>query len=276
MKITTRKIGETLVYSFSFAKKFSDEQLIRDHTLLYQLSGETRILHQTGTTVIREGQVSIISKNQFTKNIRTPAAGKDYRAVALNLASDRLKQFALDNGIVMRKKYDGPKSLLLPSNAFLTAYFQSLNPYIENDQNASPKLGSLKISEVIELLIELHPELRGFLFDFDNPKKSDLQQFMLGNFRYNAPIEHFAKLSGRSLTTFKRDFAAIFRTSPSKWLIDKRLSESYRLISQKNQRPREIYIELGFQNLSHFYKIFKLKYGHTPAGIRSEMNDDPE
>jgi hypothetical protein len=53
-----------------------------------------------------------------------------------------------------------------------------------------------------------------FLFDFSDPHKLNLEEFMLKNFHYNAPIEHFAKLSGRSLTSFKREFSDIFKTSP--------------------------------------------------------------
>ena len=90
---------------------------------------------------------------------------------------------------------------------------------------------------------------------------------MLQNFHYNVPIEHFAKLTGRSLAAFKRDFNHIFKTSPRKWLQEKRLKEAYHLIQQKRRKPTEIYLELGFENLSHFYTSFKQKFGVTPASI---------
>jgi AraC-like DNA-binding protein len=116
--------------------------------------------------------------------------------------------------------------------------------------------------------LHLKPSLKSFLFDFKEPYKIDLEKFMLLNYHYNVPIEHFAKLTGRSLATFKRDFDQAFQTSPRKWLKEKRLAEAYHLIQQKKQKPTEIYLEIGFENLSHFYTSFKQKFGVTPASIQ--------
>ena len=91
---------------------------------------------------------------------------------------------------------------------------------------------------------------------------------MLQSYQYNVPIEHFAKLTGRSLAAFKRDFGQVFQTSPRKWLQEKRLAEAYHLIQQKKRKPTEIYLDVGFENLSHFYTSFKQKFGVTPASIQ--------
>jgi len=63
------------------------------------------------------------------------------------------------------------------------------------------------------------------------------------NFHYNAPIEQFAKLSGRSLTSFKREFSDIFKTSPGTWLKDKRLSEAYYQVKPIPQPENNLYFE---------------------------------
>jgi AraC-like DNA-binding protein len=87
------------------------------------------------------------------------------------------------------------------------------------------------------------------------------------NFIFNLPIDAFAKLTGRSLSGFKRDFQESFNTSPKKWLKEKRLQEAYYLIKHKNKKPTDIYLDLGFENLSHFYYSFKEKYGLTTSEI---------
>ena len=101
----------------------------------------------------------------------------------------------------------------------------------------------MKVNEAIELLLQLQPDLKSFLFDFSDPHKTDLEEFMIKNFHYNAPIEHFARLSGRSLSSFKREYATTFKDSPSIWLKNKRLSEAYYLMKQKNKKPQDIYSE---------------------------------
>nr|WP_260171780.1 AraC family transcriptional regulator [Pedobacter cryoconitis] len=93
---------------------------------------------------------------------------------------------------------------------------------------------------------------------------------MLENYQYNVPLENFSKLTGRSLASFKRDFEKIFQSSPRKWLKEKRLSEAYELIMKKQQKPADFYLDLGFENLSHFYTSFKEKFGVTPANIISK------
>ncbi len=149
----------------------------------------------------------------------------------------------------------------------MKAYFHSLLPYVEQFEKTSKKLAVIKTNEAIALLLHLKPSLKSFLFDFSEPYKIDLGKFMLQNFHYNVPIEYFAKLTGRSLAAFKRDFSHTFQTSPRKWLQEKRLEEAHRLIQQKKRKPTDIYLELGFENLSHFYTSFKQKFGVTPASI---------
>jgi len=53
------------------------------------------------------------------------------------------------------------------------------------------------------------------------------------NYKYNIPLSSFAKFTGRSLSTFKRDFTNMFETTPEKWLQQKRLEQAHYLISKK-------------------------------------------
>jgi AraC-like DNA-binding protein len=67
-----------------------------------------------------------------------------------------------------------------------------------------------------------------------------------------------------TLSTFKRHFAKIYGTSPSKWILAKRMEKAAQLLSQKHMIPSEIYQELGYENLSSFIKSFKQVYNTTP------------
>jgi len=268
MRPVIQLLGDSFVYSCAFDKTYSYEQFVPEHVLVYQISGQTNIYHQRGEMVLKEGQLLLARKNQFAKSIKEPGQNKEYQCISVVLSIERLRQFALDNGIVGEEKYTGKKNILLEPDGFLKGYFLSLLPYVEQWKSVSKKLASMKVNEAIELLLHLRPDLKSFLFDFADPNKQDLEAFMLKNFHYNAPIQHFAKLSGRSLTGFKREFAEIFKASPGIWLKDKRLSEAFYLIKQKSQKPQDIYLGLGFENLSHFYTSFKQKYGMTPAEIK--------
>lgn len=104
------------------------------------------------------------------------------------------------------------------------------------------------------------------MFDFSEQHKIDLEAYMNRHFSYNIPLEKFAKLTGRSLSTFKRDFAKVYDTTPEKWLQKKRLEQAYFLITQQNKRPTDVYLEVGFENLSHFSTAFKKEFGVNASG----------
>lgn len=117
------------------------------------------------------------------------------------------------------------------------------------------------------ILLKVNPTLKNVLFDFSEPGKIDLEAFMLQNFHFNVAMKRFAYLTGRSLATFKRDFEKIFHASPSRWLQQKRLQEAYYLIKEKGRKTSDVYLEVGFEDLSHFSFAFKKAYGVAPSAV---------
>lgn len=63
------------------------------------------------------------------------------------------------------------------------------------------------------------------------------------------------------------DFQKIFVQSPEKWLLQKRLEEAHYLIMQKQQNPGSVYLEVGFENLSHFSVAFKNHFGYNASSL---------
>ena len=88
---------------------------------------------------------------------------------------------------------------------------------------------------------------------------------MRKNYMFNVGMDRFAYLTGRSLATFKRDFEKLFHTSPSRWLQQQRLQQAHHLITEKGRRPSDVYLEVGFEDLSHFSFAFKKAYGVAPS-----------
>jgi len=87
------------------------------------------------------------------------------------------------------------------------------------------------------------------------------------HYMVNVSVETFAKLTGRSVSGFKRDFVRSFHMTPKQWLKNRRLDEAMYRIKQKKEKPVNFYLDLGFENLSHFYYAFKQKFGVTTSEI---------
>ncbi len=77
-------------------------------------------------------------------------------------------------------------------------------------------------------------------------------------------MEEFTIYTGRSLATFKRDFAKISQLSPQKWLIERRLEKAAELLAE-GVSVIDTYIQVVFRNRSHFTKMFTAKYNCPPS-----------
>lgn len=208
----------------------------------------------------------LIGKNQLGTLTKTPLPAGNYETIVISLQEDLLRKVALEEKLEADGKYIGPPNILVPFNEFLQGYFQSIVPYARSSgATMTDEMGILKIKEGVKLLLLALPGLRNFLFGFSEPCKIDLEKFMISNFHFNVPVEKFAQLTGHSLAGFKRDFQKTFGTPPRHWLQDKRLAEAKHLIETKHQKPSAIYLDLGFESLSHFSHSFKKKFGKAPT-----------
>lgn len=255
-----------IFYSYLSSERKEKACIWNHHTLILQVSGRLVLETSEQNVTISAGEVLLIHKNQLGTLTKTPDPGGDYETIVISLQEDLMRRIALEEKIEAYAKYTGFPNLTLPNNDFLKGYFQSIVPYARSSgAEMTDELGLLKVKEGVKLMLLAVPELRNFLFDFSEPYKIDLQRFMLSNFYFNVPVEKFAQLTGRSLSGFKRDFQKTFGMPPRKWLQDKRLNEARHLIENKNKRPSSIYLELGFESLSHFSNAFRKKFGKAPT-----------
>lgn len=263
----THILLNNLLYSCVSQKQRGNEQFVHEHALGYIISGETHFQTNNGFIVVKEGQIGIARRNQLVKSVKVPPPGGEFKAINIFLDQSFLRRYAAENKLPTAQKYTGPLMRGLPNDPFLKGYFDSLIPYFNHGSQLKPNMAELKTREAIELLLSIHPDFNEFLFDFSEPYKIDLEAFMNKNYMYNVPSSQFAKLTGRSLASFKRDFEKIFRTAPGQWLQQKRLSEAYYQIKEKGVKPSEVYLNVGFENLSHFSFAFKKAFGVGPSMV---------
>ncbi len=260
-----------LLYSCTYQQKRGHEQFVAEHALGIILSGEAHFFTNDGTFILKEGTIGLIRKIQLAKTLKVPSSdGRPFKAINILLDRESLRKYACANSIGKVGSYKGAPMINLSDDIFIKGYFDSLMPYVEHLGRLTENIATLKTNEAIELLLHTNPSVKNFLFDFQEPHKIDLEAYMNRNYHYNVPLKNFAKLTGRSLATFKRDFQKIFSASPEKWLQKKRLEQAHYLIAQKCQKPSEVYSEVGFENLSHFSTSFKKMFGYNASSL--ELN----
>ncbi|MEC5144857.1 AraC family transcriptional regulator [Chitinophaga sp. 212800010-3] len=252
-------------YSCHFAAFREGEQFVVHHTLSMIISGEMELNDGTQRTVFRKGDLYLARKNNLLKFEKTPTEKEEFKSLSIWLDEATLKEVCDQEAFHLEDKLKTPAFINLSDAQHLRYFMESLLQYRELLENKAPELLKLKQKEVLMLLFAYNKNLKKVLFDFSEPHKIDLEEFMQKNYHFNVKLERFAYLTGRSLATFKRDFQKAFQTSPRSWLQQRRLQEAYFLITQKRQRPNDIYLDLGFEDLSHFSFAFKKQFGQSPS-----------
>ena len=82
----------------------------------------------------------------------------------------------------------------------------------------------------------------------------------------NLKLEEIAFLCNMSLSTFKRHFVNEYNVSPGKWLKNERLQKAKEMLEQ-GEKPSEIYLDFGYNNLSNFSVAFKNKFRISPSEV---------
>lgn len=244
-------------------KLFKSDLMFDDHMLVWFISGETRIIQADSTFDFKTGDIFLIPRNELATIINYPKHGLPHKTVVMHLSAERLKKFYEKLDI---RKHQQPEQKIYSfrNHPLLASCLASLIPYFDVEGAFPEELATLKITEAISILRMIDPGVDSVLANFDAPGKIDLVNFMQRNFMFNMPLEKLGYLTGRSLSTFNRDFRKLFHTTPQKWLTDKRLELAYYHLTEKKKKPSEVYLEVGFEDLSHFSFTFKRKYGISP------------
>jgi AraC-like DNA-binding protein len=163
----------------------------------------------------------------------------------------------------------------LDTSDTLAAFFLSMSSYFSSVKEPDQSLLELKFKELV-LTIADNPRNAELLAYFcslkHEPRVVSLERLMNDNYRYNLKLAHFAKLTNRSLSAFKRDFQNTFHTTPGKWLLEKRLLNAKNLLSNnRNKAISEAAFESGFETPSHFSRTFKQRFGITPSLIKHQL-----
>ncbi len=153
----------------------------------------------------------------------------------------------------------------------LHAFFNSIVPYFLSNKEANKSLLELKFKELILNVIG-NPKNRSITEYFQSLMTDSfpesIRKILEENFHYNLRLEDYARMCGRSLSAFKRDFEEHFKSSPGRWLTNRRLQHAHILIQTSQKSISEIAYESGFENASHFNRAFKEKFGHSPGKSR--------
>ncbi|MCD8081589.1 MAG: AraC family transcriptional regulator [Bacteroides sp.] len=245
------------------------------HKLMYILEG--RITMQTSQVQVasRAGEYMFAGKGDFSRIRTYPSAGGLFRMICFNITDKDVKSYLQYNLCPSVAEYSPVILRKLENRKLLDLLFSPVVQSIRHRCLPGQRWMWMKVQEAIHILTLTDKELSSFVLRFGAYPQKDLREYMEQNYMFNAPLCKFAEYSGRSLSTFRREFLQVFGTTPAKWLMDKRLSAAYRKMSEECLKPSAVYWEFGFETQAHFSRCFKQKYGCSPGKL-TEAREMPQ
>lgn len=158
----------------------------------------------------------------------------------------------------------------IQGDEMIKSFYQSIVPYFVSADNVPEELLELKFRELLLHILHnpANEELHHYFLSIKGQEATSIREIMETNFPYNLSIEAYAKLTNRSVSSFKRDFQSIYKTTPGRWLIEKKLTHAKKLLVQSEDSIANVAFESGFENTAHFSRLFKQKTGFTPMEYR--------
>ncbi|WP_295842549.1 AraC family transcriptional regulator [uncultured Apibacter sp.] len=241
----------------------------QDHCLIYLYSGKLIIEEKDKKEIVLEpGSCVFVRRNYNIKMTKINSGDQQYKGITMTLRRNFLRDFYYKS----LKKDNEPQIFppkdnifIIPLRPDLVSLFHSLDPYFDTSIKPSKDILSLKEQEAILSLLKINKNFYSILFDFTEPWKIDILDFLNENYRFDLSMKEIALYTGRSLATFKRDFSKVSDVPPRKWIIRKRLEVAYNMLEYSDLKIKDVCYEVGFKNLSHFYKAFKKQYGFSPS-----------
>lgn len=233
-----RHIGSHLSY-------FNNSQLILIGENLPH-SGFTDRFTSTGTETIVQFKDTFLGNNFF----EIPEMN------AIKILFDRAKKGILF-GIETKKKL-GDKIVELNS----TTGFQRILLFLEI-------LNELALTEDYTLL-----NADGYAFEInpqDNQKIELVFSYVRENFQRSIPLEEIADKVSMTIPAFCRYYKKVTGKTFTQFVNEFRVVHATKLLAESHSSITDVCYESGFNNFSHFNKLFKKFTGKSPLKYRNEM-----
>ena len=157
---------------------------------------------------------------------------------------------------------------VIENDNYIAAFINSLSSNTFTNHSYSDALLVLKFEEIMLYLLNKYGnQFEYYLHSLISKEISPFKKVIESNVNSNLKLEEIAFLCNMSLSTFKRHFTDEYDEPPGKWLQDKRLQKAKELLQRGDLKASDIYLDMGYNNLSNFSIAFKNKFGISPKEI---------
>ena len=223
--------------------------------------------------IVEHGDVLFIKKGA---NLTHQYFDDTFCAIFLFIPDDFIRGFMQKHPELLtndQKDLSGQDAVLkIQSDSLIESYAQSISAYLMMTETPTKELVIHKFEELLFSLFSnnQHVSLTDYFVSLCQSREYHMTRVMEENYGYNLKLEDYAELCHMSLSAFKKAFKDYYKTTPGSWVKDRKLELALNKIKSSDLPVNQISLECGFEDPSHFIRVFKEKYEFTPHQYRQK------
>ena len=241
---------------------------LEQHLLYVVLGGSVKLTCGRQTWTVGKNEMILLRRAQsvsYEKQGSEETGLFESQLFAIN--DELLKDFLTSQQVQIPQMTEELGTQVSPMSDRLVAYCWSLSPYFNDPSQVNPGLLRLKVMELLYNVMDCSKNIFRQMLQLRQPVKTDIHRVVEENYTSPISLDELAYLSGRSLSSFKREFQDIYGEPPARWIREKRLSKAHEMLQSSSLSVADIAYSLGFETPTHFSRIFKQQYGTSPISL---------
>ena len=236
---------------------------------------------------VNEGEVSVRSQTKymnldsnnailakclnyfFETNIKQKENGDGIEVIAVILHPTQVEQlFEFD---LSQSDYSMNYNIKqIEVDRLLANFKESINILLDSPELADERMIETKLKEFVLLMTKSQnaPSQLDFLSALFKPLDIEFKSTIQHNIYSNLSLDELARLCHLSTSSFKRKFNEVFKTSPKKYISQKKIEKAAALLKSDKLRISDVAYNVGFDSLATFNRNFTAAFGKSPSEYR--------
>jgi AraC-like DNA-binding protein len=260
--------GDLLVYDFKMTNDVVKSKVNLSMNMFSFLQVGKKQVHFADTSIAVNSKQSLLLKKGnwlWTELLDKEAI---YYCKLFFFSEEKLIEFLQKHTKSGSPHKDEIPYFVIENDDYIITFLNSLSVLNTAPSDYTEQLLLVKFEEImLYLLYKYEQKFEYYLYSLISKEVSPFKKVVESNVHSNLKLEEIAFLCNMSLSTFKRHFTLEYNEAPGKWLQDKRLQRAKDLLHEGLLKPSDIYLEVGYNNLSNFSIAFKNKFGISPKEI---------
>ena len=263
-------VPDLLIYDFKMANDVVKSKVHLSMNMFSFLQVGKKQVHFAGNSVAVNKKQSLLLKKGNWLWTELLENDTTYYCKLLFFSDKKLKDFLEKHSTNSSALTDEAPYFIISNDDYIISYLNSLATISSAPPVFFENLVALKFEELMLYLLQKYgSKFEIYLKSLIVNETSSFKKIIESKVHSNLKLGEIAFLCNMSLSTFKRHFICEYKTTPGKWLQEKRLELAKELLEKGKLKSSDIYFDFGYNNLSNFSIAFKNKFGFSPKNLKS-------